>query len=110
MERPEKIPKTLEHHMRRRAMRQLHSSDDPLSASQLAALEEEPLGSAGYHLRVLEGAPLVKSVSEKQVRGVAERFFASLVEGNEAVLAFLEETREADEELKRRRREGRAGD
>lgn len=45
------------------------------SATELAQALGVPKGTVGYHLKVLEGAGLVRVVATRQVRAVTEKFY-----------------------------------
>lgn len=88
--------KACDHRMRRRILRLLHLSS-PLGHSEVARILEEPVGRVGYHLKLLEALGTAELVRDRQVRGAAERFYASLVEEDELVQAMLIATRREDD-------------
>lgn len=88
----------IDHPVRRRILRRLHDCRKPRSPSRLGRELDEHLGTAAYHVRVLESFGAVEQTGEQQVRGAIERFYASTIEDDPPIETLLEETREADEE------------
>jgi DNA-binding transcriptional ArsR family regulator len=64
---------------RHRILGVLH--DRAASAQQLARQLDIRKGSAGYHLKILESAGLVKLVGTRKVRGVIERYYGRTATG-----------------------------
>lgn len=85
------------HPARRRVLRALLDGGVPSSPARLAVALELPVGSVGYHVRVLREFGAVSLDSEEMVRGAVEHFYVATIEDDPPVEALLEETRAFDE-------------
>ncbi len=101
---PPNLCDALEHPLRRRILRTLHTNAQRLSLSDLAAAGPAPcsLSRVGYHVRVLNGSGLVKEAGSEPAGGSTKRYFSSSVGDKQAVLAVLEDTEELDNGLSAR--------
>jgi DNA-binding transcriptional ArsR family regulator len=93
----EALISALNHPTRRRILRLMLDRKQRLSATEIAAEFEMPLGDASYHLVSLRDLRAVKPAGTKQVRGALQRFYAVTIEDDPPIEALLEETREADD-------------
>lgn len=93
----EALISALNHPTRRRILRLMLDRKQRLSATEIAAEFEMPLGDASYHLVSLRDLGAVKPAGTKQVRGALQRFYAATIEDDPPIEALLEETRKADE-------------
>jgi hypothetical protein len=89
--------RAINHPLRRQILRLLHSSEDPLSPTQIEQTLElghepkESLSTVSYHVRALA------EVGRRQVRGAMEHFYASQVSDCAWVCHSLKKTRKSDE-------------
>lgn len=99
----EELIRALNHRLRRQILRLLHSSDGPLSPTQilreleLGGDQGDKLSEVSYHTRVLADLNAISMVEMKMVRGTTEHFYASLVSDAAWVRGLLTQTRESDE-------------
>lgn len=93
----EALISALNHPTRRRILRLMLDRGQRISASEIAAEFEMPLGDASYHLVSLRDLGAVEPAGTKQVRGALQRFYEATIEGDAPIEALLEETRKADE-------------
>jgi len=81
MERSEEDPKmneemvALQHELRRKIMRVLGSSDDPISPREVSGELQQPLPNVSYHVRVLAKCKVITLVHTKPVRGSMQHFY-----------------------------------
>lgn len=98
----ENLIRALNHCLRREILRVLHSSDEPLSPTQierelaLGSDHGNTLSDVSYHTRVLAEFDAIHMVDTKMVRGATEHFYASRVSDTDWVLGLLRKTRESD--------------
>ena len=93
----EALISALNHPTRRRILRLMLDRGQRLSATEIAAEFEIPLGDASYHLVSLRDLRAVKPAGTKQVRGALQRFYKATIEDDPPIEALLEQTRKADE-------------
>lgn len=99
----ENLVRALNHQLRREILRRLHSSDHPLSPTQIERELElnsddgNPLSNVSYHTKVLAELGAVHMVDTRMVRGAQEHFYASRVSDTAWVLGLLSSTRKSDE-------------
>ncbi len=86
------------HPLRRRILRAIADSGEPLSPTQVAKELALPVGTVAYHAKVLWRFGAIEPAGEQQVRGAIEHFYDSTVTGDRPIETLLEETREVDEE------------
>jgi DNA-binding transcriptional ArsR family regulator len=96
--------RALNHRLRREILRLLEDSEKPVSPVKMAKKLGKHLTNVSYHVGVLHRLGVVQEVTQEQVRGALEHFYASAVKGNPPIQALLEETKEADEASGRRKR------
>lgn len=99
---PAGLNRAVNHRSRRRILRRLHESAEPLSPSLLARSLRDPPGAVSYHIKVLRGTGTVGRVERRGARGSARQPYSSLVADDPAVTDLLERTRDADEPGRRR--------
>jgi len=87
----------LNHPTRRRILRLMLEREQRLSATEIAAEFEMPLGDASYHLVSLRDLRAVKPAGTRQVRGALQRFYKAAIEDDPPIEALLEQTRELDD-------------
>lgn len=87
----------LNHPLRRRLLRALHSAGDARSPIQLSKIIGANVSNVDYHVKVLESLGAVAKTGDRQVRGARENFFASKVSGHEQMVAILADTARDDE-------------
>jgi|GEM_PF-1577768 len=93
--------RALDQPTRREALRLLHRSDEGMSAVQMSAGIDDVSTNISYHLKVLTDLGAIAQVSERQVRGVPEKFFESKVSGHDQVGAILADTEDDDKWLRK---------
>jgi DNA-binding transcriptional ArsR family regulator len=96
--------RALDHDLRRAILRTLNESKEPMSPNKIAKGLHRQLTNVSYHVGVLRQLGAVTEVAQGPVRGALEHFYSPTIEGNTPILTLLEETREADEAPKPRRR------
>jgi DNA-binding transcriptional ArsR family regulator len=87
----------ISHPLRRRMLRVLADSDEPISLDQLTRDFDLPIGTARYHANVLCGFGAAEPTRPDPGDDRDEYLYDATIEGNPEVEALLEETREADE-------------
>ena len=87
----------LNHPLRRKLLRALHSADDARSPIQLSKAIEANVSNIDYQIKVLESLGAVVKTGDRQVRGARENFFASRVSGHKQMVAILADTARDDE-------------
>jgi DNA-binding transcriptional ArsR family regulator len=88
------------HPLRRRILRLIADWGEPCSPAQLARELGLPVGTVGYHVKVLRRFGAVEPTGERQVRGAVEHFYDSTIEDDPPIETLLDETRDVDEEDK----------
>lgn len=96
-ERPAKLIRALDHGLRRRILRVMNEAGGPISPVKVGKLLNASLGNVSYHINLLRDLGAVELKSLTQVRGAMEHFYIATTDDNKAIMALLEETREADE-------------
>lgn len=93
----------LNHPTRRDILRAIHEDGRPCSVGEIVA-DLDPLkrGEVAYHAQVLKDAECIEAVGSRSAPGGEEQVLASLVAGDEGVLAVLRSTRHSDRNLRRR--------
>lgn len=95
-----KLEQGLDHVVRRRILRALHSADDALSSAQLSdqdgALSDVALSTVAYHMKVLLKYKMVREDRAESARGALEHFFLSEVGTDPLVLSVLAQTEGLD--------------
>lgn len=94
---PAAVSRAVNHRLRRRILRRLHESAEPLSPARLARRLHDPPGAVSYHVKVLRGCEAVARVDRRGARGPVRQPYSSLVADDPEVTALLDRTREADE-------------
>ena len=84
----------ISHPLRRRLLRALVDSGEPLSLSQLARAIDLPVATVRYHANVLCGFGAAEPASPD---GRGDHLYDAAVDGDPRIEALLEETRAADE-------------
>lgn len=96
-ERPANLIKALDHGLRRRILRVMNEAGGPISPVKMGELLDASLGNISYHVNILHDLGAVELDSLQQVRGAMEHFYVAKTDDNKAIMALLEETRDADE-------------
>ena len=86
----------LNHPLRRKLLRALHSSDDARSPVQLSKITGEDVSSIDYHVNILVSLGVAVKTGDRQVRGARENFFLSKVSGHEQMVTILADTERDD--------------
>ncbi|HET7416411.1 MAG TPA: hypothetical protein VFJ61_02135 [Solirubrobacterales bacterium] len=98
-DRTRRLEQGLDHVVRRRILRALHSRPDgeasPVSLAE-ADLRDEPLSGVAYHARVLESYKLIGLVGHQRDQTYQRAVYASLVEEEPEVLELLAQAEELD--------------
>jgi DNA-binding transcriptional ArsR family regulator len=95
-----KFEQGLDHMVRRRILRALHSSKDALSPAQLTAqggaLSDVPLSTVAYHVTVLTKYEMIRLDRAEDSHGALEHFFVSEMSADPLVLSVLAQTEGLD--------------
>ena len=89
----------IDHPLRRQILRLMHSSNDPLSPTQIegkVALGNK-LSNVSYHVTVLARYHVIALVGRRQVRGALEHFYESQVSEVAWLRGLMERTKKEDE-------------
>jgi DNA-binding transcriptional ArsR family regulator len=86
----------LNHPLRRKLLRALHSSDDARSPVQLSKMTGEDLSSIDYHIKILVSMGAAVKTGDRQVRGARENFFLSKVSDHKQMVTILADTERDD--------------
>jgi hypothetical protein len=86
----------LNHPLRRKLLRALHSSDDARSPVQLSKLTGEDISSIDYHIKILVSLGAAVKTGDRQVRGARENFFLSKVFDHKQMVTILADTERDD--------------
>jgi hypothetical protein len=95
-----KVEQGLDHVVRRRILRVMHSSNAAVSSAKLCnqggPLSEVPLSTVAYHMKALLKYNMVRENGTKARRGAMEHFYASEVATDPLVLSVLAQTEGLD--------------
>lgn len=86
----------LNHPLRRKLLRALHSSDDARSPVQLSKMTGEDVSGIDYHIKILVSLGAAVKTGDRQVRGARENFFLSKVSGHKQMVTILADTERDD--------------
>lgn len=86
----------LNHPLRRKLLRALHSSDDARSPVQLSKMTGEDISSIDYHIKILVSMGAAVKTGDRRVRGARENFFLSKVSDHEQMVTILADTERDD--------------
>jgi DNA-binding transcriptional ArsR family regulator len=89
------------HPLRRKLLRTLHSSDDARSPIQLSKIIGGEVSTVAYHMKALASRGAAEKTGYRHVRGARENFFVSKVSGHRQVIAILADTEGEDDEARR---------
>lgn len=88
--------RALNHPLRRKLLRALHSSDDARSPVQLSKITGEDISGIDYHIKILVSLGAAVKTGDRQVRGARENFFLSKVSDHKQMVAILADTERDD--------------
>jgi DNA-binding transcriptional ArsR family regulator len=86
----------LNHPLRRKLLRALHSSDDARSPVQLSKMTGEDVSSIDYHIKILVSMGAAVKTGDRRVRGARENFFLSKVSDHKQMVTILADTERDD--------------
>ncbi len=87
----------LNHPLRRRILRTLHSAGEARSPGELSRAFQIPLGNVSYHVRILRDKDALALTDVRPVRGSAEHFYVSTLVGDELAMQLLESIEDEDQ-------------
>ena len=82
----------LNHPLRRKLLRALHSSDNACSPVQLSKMTGEDISSIDYHIKILVSMGAAVKTGDRRVRGTRENFFVSTVSDHKQMVTILADT------------------
>jgi DNA-binding transcriptional ArsR family regulator len=86
----------LNHPLRRKLLRALHSSADARSPVQLSKMTGEDISGIDYHIKILVSLGAAVKTGDRQVRGARENFFLSKVSDHKQMVTILADTESDD--------------
>ena len=86
----------LNHPLRRKLLRALHSSDDARSPVKLSKMTGTDVSSIDYHVKILVSLGAAVKTGDRPVRGARENFFLSKVSDHKQMVTILADTERDD--------------
>jgi DNA-binding transcriptional ArsR family regulator len=86
----------LNHPLRRKLLRALHSSGDARSPVQLSKMTGENVSNIDYHIKILVSMGAAVKTGDRRVRGARENFFLSKVSDHQQMVTILADTERDD--------------